>query len=215
MKYLPVEKIYLIDKLATEKYCIPSCILMENAGRNVAEFVVKLLKRFNRKKVIIFCGPGKNGGDGFVCARYLFIKGFNVKVIKFIPEENYKGDSLINLKILTKLKVSIEDYSSDINLNHYTVVVDAIFGIGLTRPIEGVYKEAIEKINSVNNPVVAIDIPSGINADTGEILGSAVEADYTLTMGYYKLAFRNKVVQKHCGKIILVDIGYPKMDIEN
>jgi len=193
--YLSSKQIYQIDKLATEKYLIPSMILMENAGRLSSEFIKNFAKRKKFKKIIVFCGPGKNGGDGFVCARYLYIWQFDIKVITFVDKTKYQGDVLQNYEILNRLNVKIE--------------VDAIFGIGLGRPVDGEYAKAIELINKSNKIVFSIDIPSGLHSDTGEILGKAVKANYTLSMGFLKLAFMNKTAKKLCGKIVLIDIGYP------
>ncbi len=212
MKYLSSQDIYKIDKLATEKFLIPSFILMENAGRSVAEFVLKHKVLSKLKNILIFCGPGKNGGDGFVAARYLFIKEYNVNVIKFVPEDKYQGDSLLNLRIIKNLGIKIFDYPN-FNFVHCDLVIDAIFGIGLNRSIEGVYKEVIEKINSSGKPVISIDIPSGLDADTGKILGSCIKAKYTITMGFYKIGFKNKIAKKFCGRIIVADIGYPKIKV--
>ncbi len=215
--YFSSKEIYQIDKLATEKYLIPSIILMENAGRLSAEFIKNFAKRKKFKKVIVFCGPGKNGGDGFVCARYLYIWEFDVKVITFVDDAKYQGDVLQNYEILKRLNVKIERFNFEKirkMIDKYEVVVDAIFGIGLSRPVEGEYAEAIELINRSNKIVFSIDIPSGLHSDTGEILGTAVKADYTLSMGFLKVAFRVKIARKLCGEIVLLDLGYPPLVIQ-
>lgn len=214
--YLTSKQIYKIDKITTEKFLIPSFVLMENAGRSVAEFVfIYLMKRNKNRKVLIFCGPGKNGGDGFVCARYLSIWGIDLKVVVFTEE--YKDDVLRNYLILKKLKLPIIKFEVDKIkklLKKCDVIIDAIFGIGVSRNIEGIYKEAIELINHSKRPVVSIDIPSGINADTGKVMGVAVKADFTLTMGFLKICFRKRTVKKFLGRVVVFDIGYPKMLIE-
>jgi NAD(P)H-hydrate epimerase len=210
--YLSSKQIYQIDKLATEKYLIPSMILMENAGRLSAEFIKNFAKRKKFKKIIVFCGPGKNGGDGFVCARYLYIWQFDIKVITFVDKTKYQGDVLQNYEILKRLNVKIEKFDFEKVkkiINRYEIVVDAIFGIGLSRPVDGECAKAIELINKSNKIVFSIDIPSGLHSDTGEILGKVVKANYTLSMGFLKLAFMNKTAKKLCGKIVLIDIGYP------
>lgn len=212
--YLSANKIYEIDKNTTEKFLIPSSILMENAGRAAAEFIKRYAKRKNLKKIIIFCGPGKNAGDGFVLARYLFIWNFDVLVVRLQKEENYKDkDVNLNYQIIKKLKIKIEEFSDKTALliKKYNIVVDAIFGIGLKRRLEGIYEEAVKLINSSKKPVLCIDIPSGLDADRGEVLGCAVKADYTLSMGFLKKGFKNKLAKKYIGKVILLDIGYPKI----
>lgn len=211
MKFFSVEEIYKIDKITTKKYLIPSFVLMENAGKSVAEFITKKLNR--KKKIVIFCGPGKNGGDGFVVARYLHIWGFDVEVVKFVSEKNFSGDVLLNYRILRKMGVKFIDYNKNFSIKKFDLVVDAIFGIGLNRKVEGVFLDAIENINSSRKVVVAVDIPSGINGDSGEVLGKAVKADYTITMGFMKKGFRDKVARKSCGKIVVADIGYPLKEL--
>lgn len=212
--YLSANKIYEIDKNTTERFLIPSSILMENAGRAAAEFIKRYAKRKNLKKIIIFCGPGKNAGDGFVLARYLFIWNFDVLVVRLQKEESYKDEDVnLNYQIIKKLKIKIEEFSEKTALliKKYNIVVDAIFGIGLKRRLEGIYEEAVKLINSSKKPVFCIDIPSGLDADRGEVLGCAVKADYTLSMGFLKKGFKNKLAKKYIGKVILLDIGYPKI----
>ncbi len=211
-KFLTSQQIYKIDKLATEKFLIPSYILMENAGRAVAEIVKKYAKKNKLNKILIFCGPGKNGGDGFVCARYLFIWGFKVCVVTFVDKNKYSGDTLQNYEILERLKVKIQKFEYKkvkLMINKYDVIIDAIFGIGLSRPVEGEFKDAIEIINKSNKTIFSIDVPSGLNADTGEILGCAVKPSFTVTIGFLKSSFKLKHVKSLLGKLKVVDIGYP------
>lgn len=212
--FLSSKQIYQVDKLATERFLIPSIILMENAGRSVAEFVSQVAKKRNFNNIIIFCGPGKNGGDGFVCARYLSIWGFKIKVVTFVDEDVYKGDTLLNYKILKKLKVKIEKFHPvkiKPLVRNCDIIVDAIFGIGLSREVKGEFEQAIKIINDSKKTVVAVDIPSGINADNGKVMGCAVKSDYTITMGFMKTGFMNNYAKKFLGKIIVVDIGYPNV----
>lgn len=213
--YLSAKDIYKIDRKTTQKFLIPSFTLMENAGKAAAEFIRKYAKRKNLKKVIIFCGPGKNAGDGFAVARYLLIWRFDVLVVR-LQKGLYKDpDVLLNYRIIKRLKIKIKKFSyKKIKqlINRYDIVVDAIFGIGLKRKLEGIYEKAVELINSSKKPVFSIDIPSGLDADTGKVLGgSAVKADYTLTMGFLKKGFKNKQAKRYLGKIILLDIGYPEV----
>jgi hydroxyethylthiazole kinase-like uncharacterized protein yjeF len=211
-KFLTSQQIYQIDKLATEKFLIPSFVLMENAGRSVAEFVKKYLQKNRLNKILIFCGPGKNGGDGFVCARYLFIWGFKICVVTFVDKTKYSGDTLRNYEILERLKVKIQKFDFKRvkhMIKNYYVIIDAIFGIGLSRPVEGEFKSVIEIINNGKKPIFSIDIPSGLNADTGEILGCVVKPDYTLTIGFPKYSFKLKHVKPLLGKLKVIDIGYP------
>ncbi|MFQ3675476.1 MAG: NAD(P)H-hydrate epimerase [Endomicrobiia bacterium] len=211
-KYYTTKQIYKIDYLTTKKYYIPSIILMELAGKKVFDFISSKFSRKN--KVLIFCGPGKNGGDGFVLARHLFVNGYKVVVVKFVKENEYQGDALLNLKILKRLKVKILDYRKLKRINRFDIIVDAIFGIGLNREISDAYLDAIKKINMSKKVVISVDIPSGINGDSGKIFNSAVRADYTLTIGFLKQGFKNKNIKTYLGKIIVLDIGYPEIDVE-
>ena len=206
-KYLSIKQIYKLDKDANKKYFIPSFVLMENAGKSVAEFVIS---RFNKKsRIIIFCGPGKNAGDGFVVARYLKLKDYDIDVVLCEKENSYSGDTKLNLKIIKKLEVNCLKFEEVKNLNRYNLIIDALFGIGLNRNISGKYLRIIEKINNSGKKVVSIDIPSGINGDTGDVMGIAIKSDYTITMGFLKKGFRNNITKKFLGKVIIADIGYP------
>ncbi|MCX7910365.1 MAG: NAD(P)H-hydrate epimerase [Endomicrobia bacterium] len=213
--YLSSKDIYKIDQLTSDKFLIPSFILMENAGKAAAEFIKNYAKKRRFKKIIVFCGPGKNAGDGFVLARYLYIWGFDVRVIILPKKVEYKGDTALNYEIIKKLKIKITKFNKKIKflINKYDIIVDAIFGIGLKREVEGIYKEAIDLINSSNKVVFSIDIPSGLQADTGEILKTAVEADYTLSMGFLKSGFKNRFVRRYLGKVKIIDIGYPPLKL--
>jgi len=211
-KFFTSKQIYKIDKLVTEKFLIPSFVLMENAGRSVAEIVKKYAQKNKLGKIIVFSGPGKNGGDGFVCARYLFIWKFKICVVTFVDKNSYTVDVLQNYKILEQLKIKIQkfDYTKiKHDIKKYDIIIDAIFGIGLSRPVDGKYKEAIEIINSSNKTIFSIDIPSGLNADTGEILGCVIKPDYTLSIGFLKYSYRLKHVKSLLGKLKVLDIGYP------
>ncbi|MCX7956569.1 MAG: NAD(P)H-hydrate epimerase [Endomicrobia bacterium] len=211
--YLKVKDIYKIDKLAAKKYLIPSSILMENAGREAAKFIDILLKKRKMRKVLILCGPGKNGGDGFVIGRYLHIWGYKVKIILLALPKKYKGDTLLNYKILKKLNVKILKYNKEKTkkiINDSNAIVDAIFGIGLNRKVDGIYEEVISLVNNSNKIVFSVDIPSGLNADTGDVFGTAIKASFTLTMGFYKAGYISQKSYPYIGKLILLDIGYPK-----
>lgn len=214
---LTSKQIYKIDKITTERYLIPSIILMENAGRSVADFIYKISKKRNIKNIIVFCGPGKNGGDGFVAARYLFIYGFNVKVITFVEENRYTGNVLQNYKILKKLKIKIQKFNYnklEREIKKYQVIVDAIFGIGLSRTVEGEFRKAVQLINNTKKVIISIDVPSGLNADTGEVMGVAIKSTYTLTMGFLKIGFCKKEVKRYLGTLIVSNIGYPKINLK-
>lgn len=179
--------------------------LMEEAGRVCAEAITKL---FKPQEVLVFCGPGNNGGDGFVIARHLEQWGWDVRVACEIGIEELGGDaataagrwhSVSNRKRLRRLR--------DVEFRASTLFIDAMFGTGLARDLDGHLADLIDRINASGRPIVAIDMPSGICAGTGRVLGAAIEADYTISLAALK---RGQVLMPgrlHCGEIIVADIG--------
>ena len=154
---------------------------MKKAGKRVFEFISNNFK--NKKSIIVLCGPGNNGGDGFIIARHLKRHGYLVKVYIYISENHYKGDALKALKEFKGKLKKIELFK----LQKNALIVDALFGIGLKRNIKGVLSKVFKKINKSKNPVVSVDIPSGVCSNTGEILGNAVKADFTITFHRKKM----------------------------
>ena len=212
MKVTRVTEMRSLDRYAIEKLAIPEEILMENAG--VASYFV-ILKEFGikDKKFVAFCGIGNNGGDGFVVARKIHSNGGNVKVFILGDAAKFKGAAKKNLNIISMLPIeiqhveSIESIRSDVL--HCDAVVDAIFGTGLSREVGGFYRDAIQLINESRKRVFSLDIPSGINGDTGEIMGVAVMADYTIAFGLPKLGNILFPGYGHCGKLYVSHISFP------
>jgi hydroxyethylthiazole kinase-like uncharacterized protein yjeF len=207
-----------LDRMAIEKYGVPSLCLMENAGRAVAEAVASEAKG-KKDKVVIICGLGNNGGDGFVAARHLINQGIEAVVYVVGSYQKIKGDALVNYKILKKCRYPVKEIKKIdkkfINeLQLAKVVVDALFGTGLCRQVEGLFAEVIEAINTFAEKVLAVDIPSGLNATTGEVLGCAVEADWTITFALPKKGFYENDGPDHTGKVAVVDIGIPRKIIK-
>ena len=194
-----------------EYYGISLLQLMETAGRNVAE---EIISRFDAKKtkVAIFCGSGGNGGDGFVAARYLLCQGFKVEIILATRAENIAHESAKkNWLALQPLKnsISIKEVKDSTLIPDVKadVVVDALLGIGLTGKLRPPILQIVEKINKMNAFCVAVDAPTGINSDTGEVLGSAVKANLTVT--FYKQKLGLLKAKKYTGEIIVKNIGLP------
>lgn len=215
---LSCEEIKEIEEITEKKYGISRLILMENAGRNVAEEVEKIMKD-RRKKIGIFCGKGNNGGDGFVAARYLFNHGFEVNVF-YIPEEKKFSEITVkNFKILKNLGVKIipleNNFKNMLKLERYNLIIDAILGTGIKGEVRGMAFNLIEYINRKRALKVCVDIPSGLNADTGEICGVAVKGDITVSFGFAKKGFYLKKGPEYCGKIKIVDIGFPAIFYKN
>lgn len=211
------------DRIASENFGISSMHLMEMAGKASADIINKdfLLKR--ERNAVIICGPGNNGGDGFGVARLLFTYGWRVDVLVLSQIDKYKDSALENLKILLKCEENssnkiktyiISDSKQAIETLSQIkpdVIVDAIFGIGLNKPIEGFISEIIEYISdSKIAPVYSIDIPSGISADTGEILGKALRADKTITFSFPKVGHLLYPGKEYTGELIIEQIGIPE-----
>jgi len=214
------------DRAAQCQYDITTLHLMEVAGKVCAD-VIDSDFQGSAKKAIIVCGPGNNGGDGFVIARFLLCYGWNIQVILFQPIDSYSNASLENLRILFKME---KDLELGLAITHvYTeetfwilfdqlkpdVLIDALFGVGLSRSIDGIYNKAIQWMNQTDKPIYAIDIPSGISADTGKMLPLAIKAKITITFESPKAGHLLYPGKEHTGKLIIKKIGFPNRLLRN
>jgi hydroxyethylthiazole kinase-like uncharacterized protein yjeF len=205
------------DAWAINTVGVPGPVLMENAGRSCAELICEILSEKKNPKVCIFCGTGNNGGDGFVIARHLFNHGFSPVVILCGQVAKVKGDAKINLDIIQNLGLGIEqaDPADAENIQsrvaavagNCDMIVDAIFGTGLSGPLRGGHKLLIDAINSLNRPVLAVDIPSGLDCDTGLPLGAAINAKWTVTFVAVKKGFASGAAGNYTGDIFIASIG--------
>jgi len=177
---------------------------MQKAGGQVFKFINSRFK--SKRPIIVLCGPGNNGGDGFVVARHLMDHGYQIKVYIFTGTSNYKGDALTALK---EYKGELKKINL-FKLQKNALIVDAIFGIGLKRNIKGILSKVFRKINQSKNPVVSVDIPSGVCSNTGEILGSAIKADFTITFHRKKIGHIFGFGKQFSGRIQVVNIGFVK-----
>ncbi|MDP8264722.1 MAG: NAD(P)H-hydrate epimerase [Candidatus Aceula lacicola] len=214
-KAFSVKQAQRLDRIAIEQFGIPSIVLMENAGRLVACEIMRILKKSKGNFVCIICGAGNNGGDGFVVARHLLNNGYRVKVFLIGSVNRLNNGPAIHYKILKKLKCPIQNVSrlnQDMlkDFKKATLIVDAIFGVGLNRAISDPFKSIIEAINTFKKRVVSIDVPSGIDADTGRICGVCVKAYETVTMAVLKKGLLKNSATANTGEIRVVDIGIPK-----
>jgi len=200
-KVFSVEEIKEIESREFRKRGGDSFSLMVNAGVNCAKKIIKLVKK---KPIIIVCGPGNNGGDGFIIGNYLHEKEYKVEVF-CLQKKYYKGDAL---KAFKKLKIKTQNISK-FKARKNSVIIDCIFGTGLNKPISGTLKSVILRMNKLNK-IISIDIPSGINGDTGKILGCAVKAHTTLALHAKKIGHTLNPGKKFSRKIIVVDIGISK-----
>jgi len=186
-----------------------SYFFMQKAGNRVFEFINNNFK--NKKSIIVLCGPGNNGGDGFIIARHLMNNGYSVTVYNYVSENSYKGDALKALKEFKgKLKII-----GLFKLQKKALIVDALFGIGLKRSIKGILSTVFRKINKGKNCVVSVDIPSGVCSNTGKILGSAIKADFTITFHRKKIGHFIDHGKFFCGKVKMVDIGFSEKKIKS
>ena len=213
MKISTVDEMRKMDKEAFEKYGVNELLLMENAG-NAAYFVIlKCLK--NRGRLLVFSGPGNNGGDGLVVARKIYSSGGKVKVYLMGNPAQYKGAGKANYEIALNMGFEIKSLKEEKKekiiheIKNADLVVDAILGTGLTREVEGVYAEVIGFINQYAKKILSLDIPSGINGDTGKIMGTAVKADYTVTFGVPKVGNILYPGYDFCGKLYVSHISFP------
>jgi len=251
-----------VDRLAVEKYAIPSIVLMENASRGAADVALGMLRDAGPgPRVTIVCGPGNNGGDGLTCARHLHNAGARVQVVLLAEPEKYKGDAAVNLEIVRRMELPVEQASGQSPTHQEgglpardsgkipepqsersqegglpardsgkmpepqsgnsgapspdlpDLLIDAIFGTGLDRPVEGRFADAIDRLNAAGAlgvPVLALDIPSGLDATSGEPLGTAVRASATATFEALKPAMTRVEAQPYLGDVHVVPIGVPR-----
>ncbi len=212
MKAISKKQAQDIDKIAQEKFGITALQLMENAGRSTAEIAHDMLDKAGR--IAIFCGKGNNGGDGFVAARHLLSKGIDVDVYLLVGYNDVKNDAKVNLDILSALGLSINELISPaslrkIDFSSYALIIDAIIGIGLSGKIKGIAEDIIRNINNTQTLVLSVDIPSGLDADSGARPGICVEADKTITFVSIKTGMTGTSGSSYCGEIVIRDIGFP------
>lgn len=212
MKISHVNEMREMDKQAINEYGIPEEILMENAGQ-AAYFTILKELGIKNKNFVTFCGVGHNAGDGLVVARKIFSNGGKVSVFILGDSTKYDGAARQNFEIVKKLQIEriyFKDASSAIKkIEQADAIIDAIFGTGVNREVTGIYKDAINLINKSNKTVFSIDIPSGINGDTGKIMGSAVKANFTITFGLPKIGSLLFPGYKYVGKLYISHISFP------
>ena len=208
MKVVTAEEMREIDRGTIEEYGISGQLLLERAGLCVASRVREL---FGQRKVIVLAGGGNNGGDGLVAARQLFNEGWNVRVFLLVKEGKLGPDCLLQYRAAKKLGVPVE-FRSQVEQKdlHSAVVIDAIFGTGLSKPVVAPVSEIIRLINRTDVPVISVDIPSGISSDDGRIMGEAVKADATVTFGLPKIGHYLHPGAEYTGRLFVEDIGFPR-----
>ncbi|MGD0283704.1 MAG: NAD(P)H-hydrate dehydratase [Dissulfurispiraceae bacterium] len=213
MKVVTADEMRDIDRRTIQDYGIPGLVLMERAGFAVASKVKEL---YPSKRILVLCGGGNNGGDGLVAARDLFNWGFKVTVIMTSKKEMLSSDCAAQYQIAKKMGIPVEFRKTlsekDI---HGAAVIDAVFGTGLARPVKGDIAGLFSFLNNADVPVLAVDMPSGVSSDTGEILGGAVIADYTVTFGLPKRGHFLYPGAQYTGLLFTEDIGIPSQLLES
>jgi NAD(P)H-hydrate epimerase len=220
-----------IDRRSTEEFGVPGHVLMENAGRGCAELLMRLNP--DKKPVLVLCGPGNNGGDGFVIARHLLAHEWPVSVgvlselgmagsgDSIAADPKLSPDAARNYVLLKRIHhvrlVSPRFWSADKRMREQLFkeidssgwIVDALFGTGLCRPLGPPYDDVVARVNDSRHPVLAVDIPSGLDCDTGEPLGCCIKAAHTATFVAPKRGFRNPRSRDWTGEVHVIDIGAP------
>jgi hydroxyethylthiazole kinase-like uncharacterized protein yjeF len=203
-----------LDRAAIDEIGIPAVTLMETAGRAVADAAVRMLGAA-RGHIAVVCGPGNNGGDGFVCARVLRDRGLDAVVYLAVARDAIRDDARTHLTILERAGGSIRSIATpeqlagnDTRVIDAALVIDALFGVGLSRPIEGHLAEIVAMMLMAGR-VLAVDIPSGLDTDTGATLGTAVIAERTVTMAALKIGLVSAPGFARCGEVEVADIGIP------
>lgn len=221
MKLATAEQMRELDRLTIERIGIPGLVLMENAGRGATDCLLEYYAEACAAGVVILCGPGNNGGDGFVIARHLRNRGYACQCLLLGEKGKVAGDARVNLDIAEKIGVHIHELreTKDLeeveeDLSDAGLIVDALFGTGLTRAILGLGAELIELINELDAIVVAVDIPSGLGADDGRPTGAVVRADLTCTFGLAKVGQFLYPGRSSCGEVEVIDISIPQLLVD-
>ncbi|MFC1516043.1 NAD(P)H-hydrate dehydratase [Thermodesulfobacteriota bacterium] len=216
MYLVTAQEMQEMDRLTIESFGIPGRVLMENAGLGATRILLEKYGDLARKRVGVVAGRGNNGGDGFVIARYLFQKGINVTVFLLSTSDKVAGDAAANLKLLAPLDVPVIEMPDEnafsmhrTLMRHQDIWIDAILGTGLKSDVKGYLKDIINFINETNRPVFAVDIPSGLNADTGQPCGVCVRAHVTATFAFAKTGHLLFPGAQFSGDLEIVDIGVP------
>jgi NAD(P)H-hydrate epimerase len=208
---LDVEQIRELDRIAIEEYGIPSIVLMENAARGLREHALSMMREMSCDRAVIFCGPGNNGGDGLALARHLSNHRARITIVLAHDPDAYKGDARTNLEIVRRMGIEILDAESSAMLSG-VLIVDALFGTGISRAPQGRDATLIRAINAARSDgcrVLAVDTPSGLDAQSGERMEPCVIADRTVTLAALKRGFSVLDAQQTLGEVVVADIGAP------
>ena len=212
------DEIRALDRWAIETLGVPGIVLMENAGRQIAEAARAMIAGKTNPRVLVLAGPGNNGGDGFVVARHLALDGVQAEVALLAKAEKITGDAATNLRILQAMNMPVRTLPADAEaavrelkplLAGADLVVDGLLGTGTRGRVREPFASVIRAVNEAHRPVLAIDIPSGLDPDTGEPLGPAIRAARTVTMAAMKVGFEKAGAAEYTGEVTVADLGVP------
>jgi len=204
------EAVRRVDADAMSHYGMHGIVLMENAARGAARLANGLLAPLERPaRILVACGTGNNGGDGWAAARHMANRGHDVRIAALGPSRE-GSDAAVNARIATAMQLPV-DTNAALDASGVDLVIDALLGTGLDRDVTGRARNWIEVINAQPMPVLAMDLPSGLDADTGRPLGAAIEADCTATFVGWKQGFLNKGATTWLGRVEVIDIGVPRL----
>jgi NAD(P)H-hydrate epimerase len=216
MRILNADQMREADRRTIHDIGIPSLVLMENAGRQVVAAMESFFEDLAERRVAVLAGKGSNGGDGFVVARTLHQRGIEVSVFVIGRIADVQGDARVNLEILGRLGLTVVEIADQgawelhfSEISSHELIVDAMFGTGLKAPLSGIYETIVADINASPIPVVAIDLPSGMSADTPDLIGGCVDATVTVTLGAPKLPLILPPGEDMSGEVVIADIGIP------
>lgn len=221
MRVLNATQMREADRVTIEEIGIPGLVLMENAGRAVVKELESRFEDLAFASIAVICGRGNNGGDGFVIARVLGEHGYSVSVYLAGREADVRGDAQTNLTILKRLDMPVIEVPDDEaweaqlpDIRRAGVIVDALFGTGLKEPLRGVYQTIVRDLNAHDAPIVSVDLPSGLSADSVKPIGDAVNAVLTVSLGALKLPLVLPPAEGHAGEVVVGEIGIPERVIE-
>jgi NAD(P)H-hydrate epimerase len=210
------QQVQEVDRRAIEEYGIPGIVLMENASRAAADVAERMLRTITGRSAMILCGGGNNGGDGLAAARHLHNRGFAVRIGLCTDPAGYKGDALINWRIVQAMKLpSFQATPEAIEGTRADLIIDAIFGTGLTQPPRPPFDKIVAAVEKTGRPVLAVDLPSGLDCDTGQPLGACIRAERTVTFVAEKVGFGKESAREFTGEVVVADIGCPRELLES
>ncbi|HVG07295.1 MAG TPA: NAD(P)H-hydrate dehydratase [Thermoanaerobaculia bacterium] len=219
MRILSAEAMREVDRSAIEELGIPSMVLMENAAIGVVDAIGEIYE--DAESAAIFCGPGNNGGDGLAIARHLAVRGYEVQVFLVAGRRGMRGDAEVQLGICRRQGLAIQEVADEDGVvealeeaREADLIVDALFGTGLSKPLEGLLADLVQGLNDLPVPRVSVDLPSGLNGSQSEPLGPHIEADLTVTFAAPKIAHVFPPASESVGELVVTDLGIPPELVE-